>query len=96
MSHPGIRLRISCHAGTLFEADSDLLHYLAAMRMMGREWFEIFPGEGNEFAGGHLRIQAQAVELADDYPDDDDYERDGWYCDCLCSNCSGCLGGWTE
>jgi hypothetical protein len=69
MSHWGIELRISMPTGVLVQTNSDLL-YLRSKYDQGTaedSWHEILPS--NNPLG--LVIETRAVELPDDYPDDD-------------------------
>jgi hypothetical protein len=80
--YPGIRLRIKCSAGSLVEADSTQLYYIAkfGMRLEPCEfscpphctmhnWAELFPGDGMDFHGQDLRIEMQPVLLPGELAD---------------------------
>ncbi len=98
--HRGIRLRISVPAGRLFQADSDMIHFLAVINHDpaaaqgnpllngGPAWHEILRTSDG------LVIETQPAMLPDEIPDEIPGGEDnpGGHCDCPCASCSGCTG----
>lgn len=79
--HTGIRLRVSCPAGMLMEADSDWLHMLLQAGSPVPDFADSGPPEPiwvpvlqlappADGLPAPLEIWIQAIMLPDDYPDD--------------------------
>jgi hypothetical protein len=69
----GIELRATLDGRPIVQANSYLLHLLAA-RTLGVDggWLAMFGGPAHLDGGAELLIEYRAAEVPDGYPDDDD------------------------
>lgn len=59
----GVRLRVASRNGTLIDADSLQLHYIARYGMIAEfGWVELFPGDG---ARSDIRVEIKAVVIGE-------------------------------
>jgi hypothetical protein len=103
-THRGVRIRVTCDAGTVLDVDSDALHLMAVFSERGAA-LEVFGGDVRPASLLPARAPAGVMQMwvtpvwlpdevsdpdDDDQADDDDEQPDDDRCTCGHPDCGAC------